>query len=192
MFTLFDKNCFATIQFMSLSSICYFTKASGGILFCLNSSENTKPARWKSQLVSSKHFRLQSTFMLLCCDIVCIICIFVASLGPEEPAICGWLVGVIVDWAIIGALKAFLVWKTEALLMCSSSFIMQKPPLLGTMTRVFWNIRTYSDLGLEFRSLKRPVTVRTIICGYGDENNSWWFHEIRVEFEGTVTLVWKF
>lgn len=79
----------------------YFIKASGGILFSLNSFSNTKAAWLKSQFVSSRHllneemglliylaidrlplgsyFRLQITFIWLWALMASIICILVLS-----------------------------------------------------------------------------------------------------------------
>lgn len=157
-----------------MSNSIYLMKASGGILFCLNSSANTNPALLKSQFVSSKHFLLQSTFMLLCCDNAWIILIFVESSGALDIATGGgdWIFDVeaagiedIETACGCGVLKAFLACNGLALLMCRSSFLMQNPPLWGTITNVFWKILAYSAFGFGFRSLNNPVTVRLIIVG---------------------------
>lgn len=162
----------------------YFTNASGGILFCLWSSVNTKPALSKFQFVSSKHlqinsvqisqnrkqkhqnrnsyFLLHSRFMLLCCDIALIICSLVESSGTTVEVVAA---GTVVAAAVVtGCLKAVRIWWMVTFVMWSISFFMQKPVPDGTMTSAFWKERSPSEPRFAF-SRNTPDTVSIMSWG---------------------------
>lgn len=180
------------------SRLQFLTNASGGIRFCLCSSVNANPARSKSQLVSSRHFRLHSRFMLLWAAIAWTICSLVLSSTTGGTTGATGIGTVATGAAVAGAwkpleagsLKALSSCIRVALLMWIISFRMQNPLPDGTITSERWNDRYGSLMTATLRSLKTPVTVRRMSWGCERKKSQIsWFNIERTW--GEVSNTWR-